>query len=69
MASNSLLGSDVAGIPSMNIKEKMCLLKRSWKYVVEMKWDKHILLCQRNMVSENRLHMTSCKAEFKVRID
>ena len=68
MASNSSLGSDVVDIiiyPVRNVKEKLCLLKRSWKYVVDMKWDNCIFLYQRNMVSDNLLYMTL----FKVRIN
>ena len=65
MASNSSLSSNVSGIPSTKHTTKVVSIERSWKYVVHMKWDNRILLYQKNMVLENRLHMTS----FKVRID
>ena len=65
MASNSSFSSDVVGIPSTKRKRKIVSFEKSWKYVVDMKWDNCILLYQRNMVSKNRLYMTP----FKVRID
>ena len=64
MMSNSSLSSDV-GIPSTKRKEKLCALKRRWKYAVDMKWDNRILFYQKNMVSENRLYMTLFKVHWQ----
>ena len=62
IASNSTLGSDVAGIPSMKLKRKVMSIEKKLEICCRHEMGQSY---KRNMVSENRLCMTS----FKVRID
>ena len=52
MATSPSLSSDV-DVSCKSVKGKLCLLKRNWKYVVDIKWDSHILLYQKNITLVN----------------